>query len=54
MFATGAMSYLSAPMWLLFLCVGTALWLSGSAPVASVYLFDNFTLGMDCRRCRPN
>ena len=46
MFATGAMSYLSAPMWLLFLCVGTALWLSGSAPATSIYLFDNFALGL--------
>lgn len=30
MFGTGAMSYLSAPLWLCFLTLGTALWLSGS------------------------
>ncbi len=47
MFATGAMSYLSAPLWLMFLCVGTALWLSGSAPAASIYLFDNYAFGLE-------
>ncbi len=47
MFATGAMSYLSAPLWLLFLCVGTTLWMSGTAPASSVYLFDNFALGIE-------
>lgn len=31
MFATGAMSYVSAPLWLVFLSLGTALWLT--APV---------------------
>ena len=30
MFATGAMAYLSAPLWLGFMTLGTALWLSGS------------------------
>ena len=30
MFATGAMAYLSAPLWLCFMTMGTALWLSGS------------------------
>ncbi len=30
MFMTGAMSYLSAPLWLAFMTLGTALWLSGS------------------------
>jgi membrane glycosyltransferase len=34
MFATGAMAYLSAPLWLCFLTLGTALWLSGSPMVA--------------------
>lgn len=34
MFATGAMSYLSAPLWLAFLTLGTALWLSGARLVA--------------------
>ena len=29
MFVTGAMSYLSAPLWLAFMTLGTALWLSG-------------------------
>ena len=31
MFLTGAMSYLSAPVWLAFMTLGTALWLSGHA-----------------------
>ncbi|WP_295856053.1 glucans biosynthesis glucosyltransferase MdoH [uncultured Xylophilus sp.] len=30
MFVTGALSYVSAPLWLAFLTLGTALWLSGS------------------------
>jgi membrane glycosyltransferase len=30
MFATGAMAYVSAPLWLAFLTLGTALWLAGS------------------------
>ncbi len=34
MFGTGAMAYLSAPLWLCFLTLGTALWLSGSPMVA--------------------
>ncbi|MBT3065981.1 glucans biosynthesis glucosyltransferase MdoH [Rhodoferax sp. U11-2br] len=34
MFATGAMAYLSAPLWLSFMTLGTALWLSGSPMVA--------------------
>lgn len=34
MFGTGAMAYLSAPIWLCFLTLGTALWLSGSPMVA--------------------
>jgi len=33
MFAIGAMSYLSAPLWLAFLTFGTALWVSGAALV---------------------
>jgi membrane glycosyltransferase len=33
MFGTGAMAYLSAPLWLCFLTLGTALWLSGSTTV---------------------
>ena len=31
MFAIGAMSYLSAPLWLAFLSFGTVLWISGAA-----------------------
>ena len=34
MFGTGAMAYLSAPLWLCFMTLGTALWLSGSPLVA--------------------
>ena len=34
MFGTGTMAYLSAPLWLCFLTLGTALWLSG-APMVS-------------------
>ena len=33
MFAIGAMSYLSAPLWLAFLTFGTVLWMSGAAVV---------------------
>lgn len=33
MFAIGAMSYISAPLWLAFLTFGTALWMSGAAIV---------------------
>jgi len=33
MFGTGAMAYLSAPLWLCFLTMGTALWLSGTPMV---------------------
>lgn len=33
MFAIGAMSYLSAPLWLAFLTFGTVLWISGAAVV---------------------
>ncbi|MFZ3082603.1 glucans biosynthesis glucosyltransferase MdoH [Rhodoferax ferrireducens] len=35
MFATGAMAYLSAPLWLGFMTLGTALWLSGSPMIAN-------------------
>ena len=34
MFGTGAMAYLSAPVWLSFLTLGTALWLSGTPMIA--------------------
>ncbi|WPC65634.1 glucans biosynthesis glucosyltransferase MdoH [Rhodoferax ferrireducens] len=35
MFATGAMAYLSAPLWLGFMTLGTALWLSGSPMISN-------------------
>lgn len=34
MFATGTMAYASAPLWLAFLTLGTALWLTGSSVIA--------------------
>ena len=34
MFVTGTMAYASAPLWLAFLTLGTALWLTGSSAVA--------------------
>ncbi|KAF1048554.1 MAG: Glucans biosynthesis glucosyltransferase H [Xylophilus sp.] len=34
MFVTGALSYVSAPLWLAFLTLGTALWLAGSRSVS--------------------
>ncbi|QLA81262.1 glucans biosynthesis glucosyltransferase MdoH [Acidovorax sp. JMULE5] len=38
MFITGAMAYLSAPLWLAFLTLGTALWLSGAKLVADWHI----------------
>ncbi|SDI88344.1 glucans biosynthesis glucosyltransferase MdoH [Variovorax sp. OV700] len=35
MFVTGTMAYVSAPLWLAFLTLGTALWLSGSSLISS-------------------
>ncbi|SCX72939.1 glucans biosynthesis glucosyltransferase MdoH [Variovorax sp. EL159] len=35
MFVTGTMAYVSAPLWLAFLTLGTALWLSGSSLVSN-------------------
>jgi membrane glycosyltransferase len=35
MFITGVLSYVSAPLWLAFMTLGTALWLSGSQMVSS-------------------
>jgi len=37
MFITGAMSYLSAPLWLAFMTLGTALWLSGQTVVPNAW-----------------
>ncbi|MNV64112.1 Glucans biosynthesis glucosyltransferase H [compost metagenome] len=38
MFITGAMAYLSAPLWLAFLTLGTALWLSGAKLVTDWHI----------------
>jgi membrane glycosyltransferase len=40
MFITGAMSYLSAPLWLAFMTLGTALWLSGTPQTVGLQSFD--------------
>jgi membrane glycosyltransferase len=37
MFITGAMSYLSAPLWLAFMTLGTALWLSGTPQTVGLH-----------------
>jgi len=36
MLVTGAMAYLSAPLWLVYMSVGAAAWLTGAGPAASV------------------
>ncbi len=41
MFVTGAMAYLSAPLWLAFLTLGTALWLSGAKLVADWHILPS-------------
>ncbi len=46
MFGTGAMAYLSAPLWLCFLTLGTALWLSGSHIVTDWMLVPAELLGL--------
>ncbi len=46
MFGTGAMAYLSAPLWLCFLTLGTALWLSGSHIVADWLLIPSELVGL--------
>jgi len=38
MFVTGTLSYLSAPLWLAFLTLGTALWLSGAEMATTSHL----------------
>ena len=48
MFVTGAMAYLSAPLWLAFMTLGTALWVSG-APV----LTDWHILPTELLACGP-
>ena len=49
MFATGAMAYLSAPLWLCFVTLGTALWLSGSPMVGRL----GTCCPASCVRCGP-
>jgi membrane glycosyltransferase len=46
MFATGAMAYLSAPLWLCFMTLGTALWLSGSPMVSDWALLPGELLSL--------
>ena len=46
MFATGAMAYLSAPLWLCFMTLGTALWLSGSPMVSDWALLPGELMGL--------
>ena len=46
MFATGAMAYLSAPLWLCFMTMGTALWLSGSPMVRDWNVLPGELLGL--------
>ncbi len=46
MFLTGAMAYLSAPLWLAFLTLGTALWLSGAKLVNDWHLLPLELVGL--------
>ena len=46
MFATGAMAYLSAPLWLCFMMLGTALWLSGSPLVENWAVLPGELVGL--------
>ena len=46
MFVTGAMAYLSAPLWLAFLTLGTALWLSGARLVADWHILPSELLAL--------
>ncbi|MFT4241667.1 MAG: glucans biosynthesis glucosyltransferase MdoH [Acidovorax sp.] len=46
MFATGAMAYLSAPLWLAFLTLGTALWLSGARQAAGAHVLPSELLAL--------
>jgi membrane glycosyltransferase len=46
MFVTGAMAYLSAPLWLAFLTLGTALWLSGARVVSDWHIVPGELLGL--------
>ncbi|MES2187530.1 MAG: glucans biosynthesis glucosyltransferase MdoH [Pseudomonadota bacterium] len=46
MFITGALSYVSAPLWLAFLTLGTTLWLSGSRMVQNFDILPGELLGL--------
>ncbi|KQR63166.1 glucans biosynthesis glucosyltransferase MdoH [Acidovorax sp. Leaf160] len=46
MFVTGAMAYLSAPLWLAFITLGTALWLSGARLVADWNILPSELVGL--------
>jgi membrane glycosyltransferase len=46
MFLTGALSYVSAPLWLAFMTLGTALWLSGSRLVANFDVLPGELMGL--------
>jgi len=49
MFAIGAMSYLSAPLWLGFLTIGTALWVADSTLLPSWHALPAAHPGPDRR-----
>nr|WP_309831904.1 glucans biosynthesis glucosyltransferase MdoH [Paracidovorax wautersii] len=46
MFVTGTMAYLSAPLWLAFITLGTALWLSGARVVADWNILPSELMGL--------
>ncbi|MCZ2497815.1 glucans biosynthesis glucosyltransferase MdoH [Xylophilus sp. Kf1] len=46
MFLTGALSYVSAPLWLAFMTLGTALWLSGSRLVQNFDVLPGELMGL--------
>ncbi len=46
MFMTGALSYVSAPLWLAFMTLGTALWLSGSRLVQNFDVLPGELMGL--------
>ncbi|VWX58169.1 Membrane glycosyltransferase [Burkholderiales bacterium 8X] len=46
MFVTGTMAYVSAPLWLAFLTLGTALWLSGSSLISSWHVLPAELAGL--------
>lgn len=46
MFVTGTMAYVSAPLWLAFLTLGTALWLSGSSLIANFNVLPMELVGL--------